>query len=97
MPRCALAKSALAKTTKSPASREFEIHDLVPSSTHSPDAASSVAEVLSANASEPLPASERQNDPTVSAHIRGRYRSFCAGVAYLLAGKPAVRRGKEAA
>mmetsp|Transcript_55479 Transcript_55479/g.154645 ORF Transcript_55479/g.154645 Transcript_55479/m.154645 type:complete len:249 (+) Transcript_55479:751-1497(+) len=82
MPRWPRSGAAFANTTKTPASMAFEIQHLLPSINQS--LPSCLALDFKANASEPLPASERQKLPTVSVAKRGKYVCFCTCVPYWL-------------
>ena len=66
----------MAKTMKSPASAPLVIQSLRPVSFHPPLV--STARVCSANASEPLDASESAYAPIVSVQSRGNQRAFCS-------------------
>mmetsp|Transcript_118034 Transcript_118034/g.220570 ORF Transcript_118034/g.220570 Transcript_118034/m.220570 type:complete len:261 (+) Transcript_118034:756-1538(+) len=82
IPLWPLEGSALANTTNTPASMLLDIQHLLPSRIHS--SPHLVARVFKANASEPLPGSDKQKLATVSVDKRERYFSFCAAVPYVL-------------
>ena len=80
MPLYPAAGSTVAKTTKNPASAALVIHNLRPVSRYSAASLDNTARVVSANASEPEPASDNAYDPTVSRARRVRKRRFWSSV-----------------
>ena len=84
-PRCFMLLSVVAITTAACASCAFVIQALVPVSTHS--SPTSLAVVLAAAASEPLPGSERPKQPSFWPLANGAsHRAFCSSVPNLSTG-----------
>ena len=78
MPLYPFETSTLAKTMNAPASAPFVIQNFRPVSSQPSPVHS--ARVASANASLPLPGSDRANAPSTSAVRRGKYRRCCSSL-----------------
>mmetsp|Transcript_10278 Transcript_10278/g.23436 ORF Transcript_10278/g.23436 Transcript_10278/m.23436 type:complete len:238 (-) Transcript_10278:225-938(-) len=78
MPRYPASGLMFANTRNQPACMAFVIQHLVPFRTQ--PLSVRVARVFRAKASEPLPVSDRQNEPSVSVASFGRYFCFCSSV-----------------